>query len=84
LHSPFFNLHLLTCLALITGTVISAHATTITVTNTNDSGPGTLRQALVDVSDGDTIEFAVAGQQPVRPARQVPDTDTQLSGPAVK
>jgi hypothetical protein len=29
----------------------------ITVTNTNDSGPGSLRQALVDASDGDAINF---------------------------
>src|SRR5215216_4015108 len=32
-------------------------ATTITVTNTNDSGPGSLRQALVDANDGDTVNF---------------------------
>src|SRR5215471_7767683 len=32
-------------------------ATTITVTNGNDSGPGSLRQALADASDGDTINF---------------------------
>jgi hypothetical protein len=36
---------------------MSAYATTITVTNTNDSGPGSLRQALVDSQDGDTIDF---------------------------
>ena len=36
---------------------IPAHAGTITVTNTNDSGPGSLRQALVDAQDGDTIAF---------------------------
>ena len=36
---------------------ISAHATTITVTNTNDSDPGSLRQALADANDGDTIDF---------------------------
>jgi hypothetical protein len=29
---------------------------TIVVTNTNDSGPGSLRQALVDANDGDTID----------------------------
>jgi predicted outer membrane repeat protein len=29
----------------------------ITVTNTNDSGPGSLRQALADAQDGDTINF---------------------------
>ena len=29
----------------------------LTVINTNDSGPGSLRQALADASDGDTITF---------------------------
>jgi hypothetical protein len=40
------------------------NATTITVTNTNDSGPGSLRQALAIVNDGDTIDFdpALTGQ----------------------
>ena len=33
----------------------------ITVTNTNDSGPGSLRQALTDANDADTIAFAVTG-----------------------
>src|SRR4030095_6202773 len=32
-------------------------ANTITVTNGNDSGPGSLRQALADANDGDTINF---------------------------
>ena len=40
---------------------ICAYASTITVTTTNDSGPGSLRQALVDANDGDTITFAVTG-----------------------
>jgi len=35
------------------------HAATITVTNTNDSGAGSLRQALADANDGDTIQFSV-------------------------
>jgi hypothetical protein len=38
-----------------------AYAATITVTNTNDSGPGSLRQALRDANDNDTITFAVTG-----------------------
>ena len=37
------------------------HAATITVTNTNDSGLGSLRQGLHDANDGDTITFAVTG-----------------------
>src|ERR1051325_11414738 len=34
------------------------------VTNTNDSGPGSLRQAIADANSGDTIQFdpALIGQ----------------------
>jgi large repetitive protein len=49
----------LLCAAI--GTLQSARATTITVTNTNDSGAGSLRQALADANDGDTIDFSVTG-----------------------
>jgi hypothetical protein len=57
----FFRLPSPMCLALFYAAAMSAHASIITVTNTNDSGPGSLRQALVDANDGDTIEFAVTG-----------------------
>ena len=40
---------------------ISAHADIITVTNTQDSGSGSLRQALRTANDGDMIIFAVTG-----------------------
>jgi hypothetical protein len=40
---------------------MAAQAATITVTNTNDSGPGSLRQVFRDARDGDTINFAVSG-----------------------
>jgi hypothetical protein len=46
---------------LLAATRMSAHAATITVTNTNDSGPGSLRQALAVAHDGDRITFAVSG-----------------------
>jgi hypothetical protein len=51
-----FGLLLLCVMAMQTG------AATITVTSTNDSGPGSLRQALRDVHDGDTINFAITGR----------------------
>src|SRR5882724_227435 len=40
---------------------LSTQAATITVTNTNDSGAGSLRQAIADAHDGDTIDFGVTG-----------------------
>ena len=46
---------------LLYAVALPAHAATITVTNTNDSGPGSLRQALRIANDGDTINFAVTG-----------------------
>src|SRR5437879_2089538 len=46
---------------LLCAMVMQARAATITVTNTNDSGPGSLRQALTIANDGDTITFAVTG-----------------------
>jgi hypothetical protein len=43
------------CLTLACALTIPAHATII-VSNTNDNGHGSLRQALVDANDGDTID----------------------------
>src|SRR5258708_6855039 len=52
---------LLLSFALVLAIATKAHGVTISVTNTNDSGPGSLRQALADANDGDTIIFAVSG-----------------------
>jgi hypothetical protein len=45
--------------AVLTIGISQSHATTITVTSTNDSGPGTLRSALASAADGDTIDASV-------------------------
>lgn len=50
-----------TCFSFICPLSTSVCANTITVTNTNDSGPGSLRQALADAGQGDAIDFAVTG-----------------------
>src|ERR1051326_2868935 len=42
--------------ALLLSVIASASANIITVTNTNDSGPGSLREALAVANDGDTID----------------------------
>ncbi len=52
--------------------------TVFTVTNTNDSGTGSLRQALADANataGTDTIDFNIAGTGPhtIRPASALPD-----------
>src|SRR5579859_4585049 len=39
----------------------STRAATITVTSTADSGAGTLRSALINTANGDTINFSVTG-----------------------
>src|SRR5437763_16491561 len=46
------------CLSLACALAMPTNATTIVVTNTNDSGPGSLRQALAIANDGDTIDAA--------------------------
>src|SRR5262245_14658279 len=59
-------------------------AATITVTNTNDSGPGCLRQALVDANIGDTIDFdsSLNGQRITLTSGQlVVNKSVTISGP---
>jgi hypothetical protein len=50
-------------LALVAGVLLfrlaAANGATLTVFNSNDSGAGTLRQAIFDASSGDTINFAL-------------------------
>jgi hypothetical protein len=60
---------------------ISARTTTITVTNTNDSGLGSLRQALADANDGDTIDFAVTGTIGLTTGELLVDKSVTISGP---
>src|SRR5438874_8943227 len=58
-----------------------AHADTIVVTNTNDSGPGSLRQALADVNDGDTISFVVTGMIGLTSGELFVNNNVTISGP---
>jgi hypothetical protein len=55
--SKFVRIPFVAAVPLVCAIGIAAHANTITVTNTNDSGPGSLRQALAEANDGDTIDF---------------------------
>jgi hypothetical protein len=46
-------------LMLLLYAVSSASAATITVTSANDSGPGSLRDAVTGAAPGDTINFSL-------------------------
>jgi len=69
------------CLALVRAVATSAYANITTVTNTNDSGRGSLRQALADPNDGDTIEFAVTGTIRLTSAELLVNKSITISGP---
>ena len=66
---------------LLYAVALPVHATTITVTNTNDSGPGSLRQALADANDRYTIDFAVTGTIGLTSSELTIDKSITISGP---
>jgi hypothetical protein len=75
---------LATWLLLLWAMVITAPADIITVINTNDSGFGSLRQALVEANHGDTIDFdpALNGHTILlTTAELVIDKSITISGP---
>ena len=67
--------------ALLCTVALFASATTITVTNTNDSGPGSLRNALAIANDGDTITFAVTGTIGLTSGELLVNSSITISGP---
>jgi len=60
---------------------MAAHAATVTVTNTNDSGAGSLRQALRVANDGDMITFAVTGSIALTSGGLPVNKNLTISGP---
>src|ERR1700741_1536518 len=79
--SGFVRLGVRIWLVIVCAASMSAYASTITVTNTNDSGPGSLRQALADVNDGGTINFAVTGTIGLTTGGLLVDKSITISGP---
>jgi len=60
---------------------LSTQAATITVNNTNDSGAGSLRQAIADANDGDTVEFGVTGTITLTTDLLLVEKSITISGP---
>jgi hypothetical protein len=59
---------------------LSTQAATITVTNTNDSGVGSLRQAIANANDGDTIHFGITGTITLTTGELLVDKSVTISG----
>ena len=70
-----------TCLSALCFIALSTQAATITVTNTNDSGAGSLRQAIADANDGDTIDFGVTGTITLTTGHLLVAKNITISGP---
>ena len=69
------------CLTLTCVATICTNATIIPVTNTNDSGPGSLRQALVEANDGDTIDATgVSGTITLTSGQLLVDKSVTING----
>jgi len=77
--TPIRFLFTLLCAAIVS--VPSVHAVTITVMNTNDSGAGSLRQALADANDGDKIDFSVSGAITLTTGELLVNDNVTISGP---
>jgi hypothetical protein len=67
--------------AFAVGMPAGAQAATLTVTNLNDSGPGSLRQAIASAASGDTITFAVRGTITLTSGQLTLDKDLTIAGP---
>ena len=59
-------------------------ASIIVVTNTNDSGPGSLRDALAAGNDGDEITFAITGTITLTSSELLVDRSITISGPGAE
>lgn len=65
----------------------SSQAATFTVTTNLDSGPGSLRQAVLDANNspgGDVIQFSVSGSIPVTSGPLVVSGDLVVNGPGAE
>ena len=66
---------------LLALTAQGLHAATLTVSNTLDSGAGSLRSVLAAASDGDTISFFVTGTITLTTGQLVVGKNVTITGP---
>ena len=70
--------------AILSLSTMQATTKTVTVTNTNDAGAGSLRQALLDAVDGETIDFSITGTITLSTGELLVDKNITISGPGAK
>ena len=83
-HTPIHNRRLALLLGLaglLLGALSPARAATLTVVNLDDSGPGSLRQAIADAAPGDTIDFSVTGTITLTSGELAFGKDLSIVGP---
>ncbi len=64
-----------------TNLLLCPDALAVSVTNLNDSGPGSIRQAIADTQVGGTIDFAVTGTVVLTSGQLVITNDLTINGP---
>ena len=83
-HVPLALLALLSAVAMAVLLAPRAEAATLTVNNTNDAGPGSLRQAIADANvnaDSDVIDVTATGTINLQGALPNLATAMQINGP---
>jgi Chlamydia polymorphic membrane protein (Chlamydia_PMP) repeat len=80
-HSNTCRILLATCFSALCCIALTTQAATITVTNTNDSGAGSLRQAIADAHNSDTVRFGVTGVITLATGELLVDKSIIISGP---
>lgn len=72
---------LATSVSIICLIALNVQAAPILVTNTNDNGAGSLRQALADVNDGGAISFGVTGTMTLTTGELLVNKSITINGP---